>query len=319
MAIVGLVVNQDRLAATQSAISLAKWLADSGHDVRMPPGEAKITGCTHLETSRDTFAENLDMVVTLGGDGSILRAVEMIAETEVPILGVDFGRLGYLTEVQPCDARSAIERVLAGDFKIQERLLLEVTVHVGVTEDVAGRGQGAAESRQCVTEDAAVSRQDATGGSCIKRRYLALNEAFVERAPNFNTILVAVDLNGEAFTTYSADGLIVATPTGSTAYAFSAGGPIIDPSHNALIVTPVAPHMLFNRSLVISPVTRLKMSVVGERTAVLSIDGRRVVELNTGDSVECLASSCAAHFVTFGERQFHQVLKTKFGLHTPVV
>lgn len=319
MATVGLVVNQDRLAATQSATSLARWLADSGHDVRMPPGEAKITGCAHLETSRDTFAENLDMVVTLGGDGSILRAVEMIAETEVPILGVDFGRLGYLTEVQPCDARSAIERVLAGDFKIQERLLLEVTVNADTVN--VGAVKSRLKGRQDVEdrEGVASSREDVVSGSYIKRRYLALNEAFVERAPNFNTILVAVELNGEAFTTYSADGLIVATPTGSTAYAFSAGGPIIDPSHKALIVTPVAPHMLFNRSLVMPPMTRLRMSVVGERTAVLSIDGRRVIKLNTGDSVECLASSCAAHFVTFGERQFHQVLKTKFGLHTPVV
>ena len=143
----------------------------------------------------------------------------------------------------------------------------------------------------------------------------ALNEAVIERSADANTIRLAVDVDDEFFTSYAADGLIVATPTGSTAYAFSARGPIIDPSHSALLLTPVSPHMLFDRSLVLAPSTRLRMTIDGHRPATVSVDGRRVAVVGDGATIECTASSHSVRLVSFGPRQFHRVLKAKFGLN----
>ena len=297
MAVIGLIVHQRRPAAAESALDLLRWLTAAGHEVRLPPEEADAIDCTYLKVTPDRFADGLDVVVTLGGDGSILRAVELIGTSGVPVLGVDFGELGYLSEVQPQEARSAIERFLSNDFRIEYRLLLVVEVHC--PRHVDGQQLSGVDGQQ------------------LHKSYIALNEAFIERGPAFNTIRLQVHIDGHMFTTYSADGLIVATPTGSTAYAFSVRGPIIDPAHKALILTPVSPHMLFDRALVVPPATRLRIAVAGHRSAMLSVDGRRVAELRVGDSVDCSASQRSARFVTFGTRRFHQVLKQKFGLGGP--
>ena len=286
MAVVGLIVHQGRPEAAAAARDLSLWLGAQGHQVRMPPEEASAASSSHLEVDPDRFAAGLDAVVTLGGDGSILRAVELVGESGVPILGVNYGRMGYLTEVAPADAHSAIDRVLAGDHGIEERMLL--TVEFTATLDNAGP-----------------SRQ----------RCLALNEAVVERPAASYALRLGLSFDGEPFTTYAADGFIVSTPTGSTAYALSARGPVIDPTHRALLLTPVSPHMLFDRSMVVAADTTVQLEVLSDRGAVLSVDGRRLAELNERDVVVCSASPHAARLVTFGARRFHQVLKAKFGLN----
>ncbi len=286
MAAFGLIVHSGRREATAAARDLSMWLTSEGHQVRMPPEGAAAASRPDLAAESDRFGADLDAVVTLGGDGSILRAVELVGESGVPILGVNFGRMGYLTEVAPDDARSAIGRVLAGDHTIEERMLL--TVECG---------------------------DPAAGGRAGRQRHVALNEAVVERPAASYALRLGVSLNGEQFTTYAADGLIVATPTGSTAYSLSAGGPVIDPAHRALLLTPVSPHMLFDRSMVVPADSELRLEVLTDRGAVLSIDGRRLAELKLHDSVVCSASPQPARLVTFGTRRFHQVLKAKFGLN----
>jgi len=129
-----------------------------------------------------------------------------------------------------------------------------------------------------------------------------------------HTVRLGVSIDGEAFTPYAADGLIVATPTGSTAYAFSARGPIVEPTHRCLLMTPVSPHMLFDRSLVFAPDARVRIEVVGDRPATLSVDGHNLGTLRRGDAVTCTAATGSARFVTFGPRNFLRILKTKFGL-----
>ena len=295
MATVGLIVHQGRPEAAATARDLSAWLAAEGHEVWTPPQDAAETPRPDPETAALSIAPDpdpaagagsvepdLDVVVTLGGDGSILQAVELVGESGVPILGVNFGRMGYLAEVLPDDARPAIDRVLAGDHGVEERMLL--TVEHG--EPGGGR-----------------------------RRHVALNEAVVERRAASHALRLGVSLNGEQFTTYAADGLIVATPTGSTAYSLSAGGPVIDPTHRALLLTPVSPHMLFDRSMVVAADAELRLEVLSDRGAVLSVDGRRLAELDQHDSVACSASPGPARLVTFGTRRFHQVLKAKFGLN----
>ena len=281
MADIGLIIHLGRDTAATHARDLAAWLTSEGHAVRVPPDDAAVAGLTAHEVAPSGFADGLDLVVTLGGDGSMLRAVELLGTAEVPILGVDHGQLGYLTEVEPAEAQAAVARVLAGEHGIDRRMLVEVVIASGETRET----------------------------------HLALNEAVVERSADANTIRLAVDLDGEFFTTYAADGLIVATPTGSTAYAFSARGPIIDPSHTALLLTPVSPHMLFDRSLVLSPSTLLALTIDGHRPATVSVDGRRVATVGDGDTISCTASTHEVRLVTLGPRRFHRVLKEKFGLN----
>lgn len=281
MADIGLIVHLGREEAAAHARDLAAWLVGEGHRVRVPPEDAEVSGLGAHRVDADGFGTGLDLVVTLGGDGSILRAVELLDRAAVPILGVDHGQLGYLTEVEPGEAQRAVARVLAGDHELDERMLVEVVIRTAEGE----------------------------------ARYLALNEAVVERSSEVNTIRLAVELDGEFFTTYAADGLIVATPTGSTAYAFSARGPIVDPSHSALLLTPVSPHMLFDRSLVLAPTTRCRLTVDGHRQATVSVDGRRVAIVGDGDVVECTAATHTARLVSLGPRRFHRVLKAKFGLN----
>ena len=155
--------------------------------------------------------------------------------------------------------------------------------------------------------------EPADGGEV--RRELALNEVVVERASDVNTIRVRVDIGDEFFTTYAADGMILATPTGSTAYAFSVRGPIVAPTNRAMLLTPVSPHMLFDRSLVLDPEVPVRLTVDGNRPATVSVDGRRIATVGDGAVICGVSSRHSARLVSFGSRRFHQVLKTKFGLN----
>lgn len=282
MARIGVIVHLDRAEAGILARDLATEFAAAGHEIIVPAPEARAAGMADGVADAE-FATDLDLVVTFGGGGSILRAVELIGESGIPLLGVDFGVLGYLTEVHPADARHAIERALEGDHEFEDRTLVRVETRLASGEPVDS--------------------------------HVALNEAVVERAAEANTLRLAVHIDGEFFTTYAVDGLIVATPTGSTAYAFSAGGPIVDPTHEAMLMTPVSPHMLFDRTLVLNPGTELSVTVDGHRPASLSVDGRRIAALGDGDAIVCSTSARPVRLVTFGPRRFHRVLKEKFGLN----
>jgi NAD+ kinase len=212
---------------------------------------------------------------------------------------VNVGQLGYLTEVEPAGLRMALKRFLAGSYEVEERMLLRVTVDAPGFEAFAD-----SPARQPAT-----MRHTSDG-----RSFVALNEAVLEKTPMGHTVRLGVSIDGETFTPYAADGLIVATPTGSTAYAFSARGPIVEPTHRCLLMTPVSPHMLFDRSLVLDPSARVRIEVAGDRPATLSVDGHNLGTLGQGDAVTCTAASLSARFVTFGPRDFLRILKAKFGL-----
>ena len=261
------------------ARELAAWLRAEGHDVRLPGPDARSADLEDLACADDAVSK-VDLVVSLGGDGSILRAVRLAADAGVPVLGVNFGQLAYLAEVEPDDARAAVGRWLAGDCRVVERMRL--AVHAGAAGSAPALG--------------------------------ALNEAVVEKLDRGRSVQLALSVDGCFVAAYRADGLIVASPTGSTAYSLSAQGPIVAPSHQALLVTSVSPHSMFDRSLVLPPTATIRIEVQGERPAALAVDGdvRRV--LQPGGVVECAASPHPARLVTFGHRDFHDILKAKFGL-----
>ena len=278
MARVAIFLHTQRAAAVERATQLIEWLNDRGHQCVLPVPDAAATGRTDLGEPEDLLGPGIDLAVSLGGDGNMLRTVRVVADHGVPVLGVNYGQLGYLTEVEAEGTSEAIERFFNDDYFLEERLRLAVSVD---------------------------------GGGPAWR---ALNEVVIEKVDSGRTVRLSLDLNDDFFTTYSADGLIVATPTGSTAYALSARGPIVDPMHPALLLTPVAPHSLFDRTLVLSPDDSVRMTVLADREAAIALDGRIVGRLDVGQSVTCTAADVPARLVSFGGKDFHRTLKTKFGL-----
>ena len=276
MAVVALVPHRARPAAAELAGQAIVWLEGRGHKVRVPEPDALAPELAARAWPEAELAAGLDLAVSLGGDGTMLRTVDLLGSTGVPVLGVNVGHLGYLAAVEPEAALEALRRFFAGEFTIEARMTLAV--------ELAGR-------------------------TCH-----ALNEAVLEKTASGHTVRVRVVVNDDEFLTCSADGLIVATPTGSTAYNLSARGPIVSPAHRALVVTPVSPHMLFDRSLVLGPDETVRLVVLGTRPASLTVDGNDLGRLAPGDEVVCRAGAHDAAFVAFGRRDFHQVLKAKFRL-----
>jgi len=279
MTSVAVVAHHERSTARALAEQAAQWCID--HDVTfwMPDEDAQaldLGGCG----SERPIAE-ADLVLSLGGDGTILRSVRLLEGAPVPVLGVNLGSLGYLTQVEPDRLAESLDRFVGGSepdaWRLDRRMMLDVAVN-GV---VVGR---------------------------------ALNEAVVEKAESGHTVRLLARIDGEPFTYYAADGLIVATPTGSTAYSLSARGPVVSPRHRAMLLTPVSPHMLFDRTLVLDPSEIIEIEVSGHRSAELVLDGQPVDSLADGDVVACSPSESTANFVRFGDERYHQILKAKFGL-----
>lgn len=283
MAVVGFVVHHARPNAVRLARDAVDWLVERGHQPRVVQPDADIAGLQEWGCDPEELVAGADLAVSLGGDGTILRTVHLVLTGGVPVMGVRMGRLAYLSQVEPGALTSALGRFLAGEHQIESRMTLSVTV-------------------------------DAPSGSVAPGPHCGFNEVVTEKMSSGHTVRVAVEINGSFFTTYAADGLIVATPTGSTAYAMSARGPIVSPQHRAILMTPVAPHMLFDRSLVLDAAETVRIEVVDGRPAELIIDGQELGRLETGDSITCAAGQYDARLVTFGPRQFHHILKTKFGL-----
>jgi NAD+ kinase len=268
------VAHQERAEAAALAVEACDWLAERGHKAWMIPSDAEALGLSALAS--DTDPASADLAVCLGGDGTMLRTVQLV--DGVPVLGVNVGLLGYLAEVEPPALTIALERWLDGRYTIEGRMMLDIVVEP------------------------------------TNERYRALNEAVIEKRESGHTVRLLVSIAGTVFTSYATDGLIVATPTGSTAYSLSARGPIVSPQHRALLLTPVSPHMLFDRSLVLDPDEEVRIEVLGPRPADLSVDGQRAAGLTEGDTVTCRPATVVARFVRFGARHFHQILKSKFGL-----
>ncbi|MFZ4585490.1 MAG: NAD(+)/NADH kinase [Acidimicrobiia bacterium] len=276
---IALIPNPERDHALDIAKRIVELIGDRA-EVRLLEEDAAAVGRPDLGVPSSGFVTGVDVAFAIGGDGTMLRTVDLMLPTGAAVLGVHAGRLGYLTEVEPDALTTAIDKVLVGDFQIEARTVLDVTIERGgVTERVS-----------------------------------ALNELVLEKVHAGRLVGLAVDINGRPFTTYRADGVIVATPTGSTAYSFSVRGPIVSPRMSCLVFTPISPHMLFDRSLVLGVDEVVRFEVLDGPPVACTLDGREFGELTAGDVVVCRAGDKSARLVTFGGRDFHQVLAEKFSL-----
>src|SRR3954447_7205859 len=246
-----MVAHHDRTEAAALARAAQEWLEARGHTAWMPAEDAEALHPPPLRGGR--APRDAELVLSLGGDGTMLRTVKILDGAPMPIIGVNVGLLGYLTEVDPPALTTAQERYFSGDYASEERMMLSISIdRVGEAPSPPLR---------------------------------ALNEAVLEKQEAGHTVRLLVSIDGAPFTSYAADGLIVATPTGSTAYSLSARGPVVSPTHRAMLMTPVSPHMLFDRSLVLDPEEPIEIEVIGHRPANLSVDGQIVTSLQEGDTV----------------------------------
>ncbi len=231
----------------------------------------------------DVQTADLEIVIVLGGDGTILRSAEIVRGTSVPLLGVNLGHVGFLAESEREDLTATVRRVLDRDYTVEERMTLDVTLKVGAD---------------------------------IVYRTWALNEATVEKASRERMLEVVVEIDGRPLASYGCDGMVVSTPTGSTAYAFSAGGPIVWPSLEAMLVVPLSPHTLFARSLVVGPESTVAVEVLSRTSGsgVLWCDGRRTRDMPPGARVEARRSAIPVRLARLKQSPFTDRLVNKFEL-----
>ena len=236
-----------------------------------------------LELGKDTQESDLELAVVLGGDGTILKAAELVRASQTPLLGINLGHVGFLAESEKNEISSTIARVVAKDYLVKERMTLDVAVKLD--------------------------------GKEVYRTW-ALNEATVEKSARERMLEVVVEVDGRPLSSFGCDGIVVSTPTGSTAYAFSGGGPVVWPSVDALLMVPLSAHALFARPLVISPNSLVAVEVL-QRSAgagVLWCDGRRSTELPVGARVEVRKSEKPVRLARLSQGPFTDRLVRKFSL-----
>jgi NAD+ kinase len=236
-----------------------------------------------LELGKQAKETDLELAVVLGGDGTILKAAELVRDSQTPLLGINLGHVGFLAESEKNEIGSTIARVVAKDYLVKERLTLDVSVKLD--------------------------------GKEVYRTW-ALNEATVEKSARERMLEVVVEVDGRPLSSFGCDGIVISTPTGSTAYAFSAGGPVVWPSVDALLMVPLSAHALFARPLVISPNSLVAVEVLKRSagTGVLWCDGRRSTELPAGARVEVRKSDKPVRLARLRQGPFTDRLVRKFSL-----
>jgi NAD+ kinase len=276
---VGILLKRGKPEAVEIARQLTPFLTGAGHRAFLCGDDDLIPGAERVDENE--LAECIDLLLVLGGDGTLLHGAGLVAAHGVPLLGVNLGHLGFLTYCAPSDAKPALERALKGELPIEERLRL-----------------------RCVLTRA----QPSSEGPLIK---FACNDAVVSQGALARLIELETLLEGQPITRYRADGLIVSTPTGSTAYNLAAGGPIVTPDVRAVVITPICPHTLTNRPVVAPASSRISIRVTAPSEHVmLTIDGQWATRFDPGDTLEISQAAPPLYLYRPSESHF-DVLRRK--------
>lgn len=271
-----LVLHPFRSEAADIAAGFTAEAAARGHFIEV--AEADSARVPRAAIRPHGIPITADLIVAVGGDGTVLEALRQGIEADAPVLGVNAGHMGFLTEIEPTNVTAALDAIEGGRFLLSERMTLSALL----------------------PDQAPV---------------LGINDAVIEKAVSQHVIRVAALVEGERLAGYRADGIVVATPTGSTAYNFSAGGPLVDPELDAFVVTPVAPHTLFGRTLVFGPDVKLRFEIEGDRPARVNVDGQAQRDLEPGEAVEIVRGAHRARFLRLAPRNFARSVRERFHLH----
>jgi len=261
--------DQTREKVARAVADFRKWLG----------GRCKVQSVDLSDPGEDICYEGADAAVVFGGDGSFLTAARLLGGCEIPVVGVNLGKLGFLVELAEDELRESLDDILSGKHKPVKRLMLE----------------------------ASIERERGTDGP-----FLALNDVVLRHLLPTRMLTFSLSVDGEKATNYSGDGLIVSTPVGSTAYALSAGGPILTPGLECLVATPICPHALANRSLVLRANSELRLNLLDpHQTAQITLDGRETAKVGPEDTVVVKAAPHPLFLIETGRRSFFQTLREK--------
>lgn len=277
---IGIIPN--KLKDKQFAVTeeVAKWLIDAGIDVYMTEeDQVELDASIKVHCTPDIYKE-CDSIIVIGGDGTILSVAEEACKYQIPIIGINLGRVGFLADIEPQDVRQSLSKLLKDDYTIEERMMLEATV-------VAPNGETYV--------------------------FHALNDINVTRASFSRLVEFEIRVNKELSDVYPADGIIVSTPTGSTAYNLSAGGPIVVPHAKNYIITPVCPHTIYSRSIILSGDDEVDITALEghDQSTALSIDGKLKMYLTPNHYVRIKKSPYVTSLIKCSERKFFDILREK--------
>jgi NAD+ kinase len=276
---VAIILNPEKIEAVKLARDIALWLEERGLLVIAEHSAAEAMGVTRLSRDDDILATT-DFALVMGGDGTLLRASRILAPAGVPMLAVRFGKFGFLTDTEPSDIYETLETVLEGRFHIDERMMLHAIVYRG-------------------------GRREANS--------VALNDIVIAKGPLARMLRLGTHVSGCYISTYAADGLIIATPTGSTAYSLSAGGPLVTPDLDMIIITPICPHTLNARSLIVSSAETVEVDVESDPgdVVILTVDGQVGIPLEPGDRVLTSKADFKAKLISTNKVSFFSKLQTR--------
>lgn len=276
---VGLIMNYKKEKTRETACKIIDWLNSKKLKVCIEGNMGKEIGKKELNCPTEKFLKEVDLIISLGGDGTLLRAARLAATEGIPVFGVNLGGLGFLTQIGIDDLEKSLEKLYQERYFLDERMMLSCTVKRREKE--------------------------------IKK-FTALNDVVIGKGAFARIICLATYVNNDYVISYSADGLVVSTSTGSTAYSLSAGGPIVNPNINSIILTPICPHTLSARPLIIGEDDQVKITLeVSEEEVMVTIDGQEGFTLKPNDEVIIKKSDHKARLITFKEKSFYAILREK--------
>lgn len=276
---IGLVLNTEKDNSLKVSKEMIDLIKEKNVDYLLEKQGAKELDLNHKRASYDELREKADLIIVFGGDGTFLHTSLNFIGTGIPLMGINLGRIGFLTEIETNELGEALDDIIAGNYRIESRNTLEV----------------------CLERD----------NKLIEKKH-AVNDVVINRSADGEMLKVDMHINNEFVNSYRGDGIIVSTPTGSTAYSFSAGGPIINPQVKAILITPLCPHAVHVKPMVISNNEVIEIDVEGEKDKIfLTTDGRNSLSIKQEDIVRIKSSDQDISLIKFPERTFYTILRNK--------
>lgn len=277
---IGIIPNLIKDEGLVMTTKVVEWFETNGFKTLVTPTIARRLNRNDMATSEDDLYKTSDCIVVLGGDGTLLSVAQKAATEKVPIIGVNLGRLGFLTDIEKSTALASFEKLVSGNYYIEERMMLEVNILTSNNNTY---------------------------------QFLALNDVSITRDNYSRMVDYSIHVNGQYADVYPADGIIIATPTGSTAYNLSAGGPIVDPKANIMVLTPICPHTIYSRSIIVSEkdVIDIHISELQGGSVGISIDGKKVHHMTPLDIIRVSKSDYTVRLLKLSEHNFYDILRSK--------